>query len=59
MGGLKYFLSRLLALDVGVDLIFGKFSDVRVGGITVQNVLDVDAASGRLMVGLSWFPSRR
>ena len=58
-GGLKYFLSRLLALDVGLDLTFGKFSDVRVGGITAQNVLDLDATSGRFTVGISWFPSRR
>ena len=33
-------------------------SDVRVGGITVQNVLDIDATSGRFPVGISWFPSR-
>ncbi len=58
-GDLKYFLSRLVALDVGVDLTFGKFSDVRVGGITAQNVLDLDATSGRFTVGISWFPSRR
>ena len=51
--------SRLVALDVGVDLTFGKFSDVRVGGITAQNVLDLDATSGRFTVGISWFPSRR
>ena len=58
-GGLKYFLSRLVALDLGVDLTFGKFSDVRVGGITAQNVIDLDATSGRFTVGISWFPSRR
>ena len=55
--GLKYFLSRLVALNVGVDLTFGKFSDVRVGGI--QNVIDLNATSGRFTGGISWFPSRR
>ena len=49
--------SRLVALDLGVDLTFGKFSDVRVGGITAQNVLDLNATSGRFTVGIS--PSRR
>ena len=58
-GGLKYFLSRLVALDIGVDLTFGTFSDVRVGGVTARNVVDLDATSGRFTVGISWFPSRR
>ena len=58
-GGLKYFLSRALALDVGLNLTFGQFSDVEVGGVTINNALDINATSGRLAVGLSWFPSRR
>ena len=58
-GGLKYFLARALALDVGLNLTFGEFTDVEVGGVTVNNVLDINATSGRLAVGLSWFPSRR
>lgn len=58
-GGLKYFFSPPVALDVGVDLTFGTFSDVQSGGVILQNVVDIDASSGRLKVGLSWFPSRR
>ena len=58
-GGLKYFFSRAVALDVGLNLTFGEFTDVQVGGVTVQDALDLNATSGRFMVGLSWFPSRR
>lgn len=58
-GGLKYFFSRVAALDVGLNLTFGQFNDVQVGGVTVQNALDLNATSGRFVVGLSWFPSRR
>lgn len=58
-GGLKYFFSRAVALDVGLNLTFGEFTDVEVGGVTVQDALDLNATSGRFVVGLSWFPSRR
>ena len=58
-GGLRYFLSRVLVLDVGVIVTFGEFSDIEVGSVTVQDALDLDATSGRFSVGLSWFPSRR
>ena len=58
-GGLKYFLSSPVALDVGVDLTFGTFSDVQSGGVVLQNVVDIDATSGRFSVGLSWYPSRQ
>lgn len=56
-GGLAYFVSPRLALDAGLRLTAGTFTDVSVGRLTVSN-FDVDAGSGRLVFGLSWFPTR-
>lgn len=58
-GGLKYFFSRAVALDVGAAFTFGTFTDVRVGSVQANDVLDLEAASGRFLLGLSWYPSRR
>lgn len=58
-GGLKYFLSRAVALDFGLAFTFGQFTDVTVGGVTATLPDEVNATSGRLAVGLSFFPSRR
>lgn len=57
-GGLKYFLSRAVALDVGAAFTFGTFTDVTVGSVSASNAIDIDATSGRFMVGLSFYPTR-
>ena len=58
-GGLAYFLSPTIALDLGLQLTFGTFSDVSVGGIDINNQIDISAGSGRLALGLTWYPTRR
>jgi hypothetical protein len=58
-GGVNYFLSPALALAGGVRVGFGKFSEVKIGNITI----DLDSedqpslTSMRLSVGLAWFPT--
>ena len=57
-GGLKYFLSPVLALDGGLGVTLGTFSEAESGIVTVQ-INDVSAVSARLAFGLSWYPMRR
>lgn len=57
-GGLKYYASPQLALDVGLVGTFGNFTEVDVGRTTFD-IDEVDAASARLMLGLSFYPTRR
>lgn len=57
-GGLRYYLSRVLALDGGLALTFGTFSEIERGRVTIE-IDDFSAVSARLAVGLSWYPMRR
>ncbi len=57
-GGVQYFLSPALALDGGLQVTLGTFTDVRVNNVIVEDRLDVESASVRLGFGLSWFPMR-
>jgi opacity protein-like surface antigen len=56
-GGLQVFLSRPLALDVGLKWTGGSYDtlkDLRSGQSVTGNKLDVTSA--RFTLGLSWFP---
>lgn len=62
-GGLAVHLSESWAVDVNVKAARGAFRDVPVGGHSAGGTnrrssapLDLDAASARLGVGLSWWP---
>lgn len=62
-GGLAIYLSESWAVDVNVKAARGAFRDVPVGGHSAGGTkrrssapLDLDAASARLGVGLSWWP---
>ena len=61
-GGLAIYLSESLALDVNVKAATGRFRDVPAGHIPTGGtsrhgrVLDLDAESVRLSVGISWWP---
>lgn len=57
-GGILYFFKPGWAFNAHAKWSFGTFSRVRVENITADG-LDVDATSGRLAVGVSWFPGRR
>lgn len=61
-GGLQYFLSRTLALDAGLDLTFGRFTEAEFDGPDADvsfDLEDTDATIARLNLGLSLWPSRR
>ena len=55
-GGLKFFVSEVLALDGGVQMTFGGFNEVEIRGRAKQ--IDMDATTTRLNLGLSWYPFR-
>ena len=62
-GGLAIYLSEAWALDVNFKWGKGQFKDVEVGNISAggseqhsHTFLDIDAASARLTVGVSWWP---
>jgi hypothetical protein len=54
-GGVAVHFTRKLALDVSLRLTGGEFNKVDVGSVSV-NDLDIDAASARFGLGLTWWP---
>lgn len=58
-GGLQYFFSERLALDVGLLFSAGKFNTVKIGSISVD-VDDADNSnSTRFNIGLKFYPQVR
>ena len=54
--GIEHAFSRTMALDAGVDVGFGKFSHVKVGGD--ETIDDVDPTrSIRMRLGVTWRPN--
>lgn len=60
-GGLQYFLSTPLALDLGLKWTFGSYTTVkeRDSGTSVSADDGIDASSARFNIGLSWYPMVR
>lgn len=61
-GGIRYYVSPVLGLDLGALLTLGEYTQAEFGGVKVDLSplnLDADAASFRLGFGLAWFPKRR
>lgn len=56
-GGLRYFVSPVLALKGSLRLGGGEFSEAEVDGDEVP-FENAEFGTGRLHVGLSWFPMR-
>jgi opacity protein-like surface antigen len=56
--GLQYFFMPTLALHTSAQATAGKFTTVTIGDISDRNQ-DIKATSGRINVGLNWFPSLR
>ena len=54
-GGIDYYFTEALALDLQVLWTGGKFSTYRVDNVSVSG-WDVDATSSRVNVGVSWWP---
>ena len=53
-GGIKYFVSKTLALDLGLSFTFGNFGEVEYRDQTFD--IDQNSFSSRLDFGVSWFP---
>jgi hypothetical protein len=60
-GGIKYFLSPGLSLDLGIDGTVGAFTiaSLKGGGASIEVDIDLPATSGRLGFGLAWYPSAK
>jgi hypothetical protein len=54
-GGLEYFFNPKLALDVGLGVTGGNFSNAKVNGESVEDI-DEDFTSSRFNIGISWHP---
>jgi len=54
-GGIYAYFKETLALDVGLKLSGGEFTEVRIGALS-QNNLDLDASSTRFKIGIVWWP---
>lgn len=55
-GGVKYFVSPEFALDGGLYLSAGGYTEQEVNGETQD--IDASFSNGRLIVGVSWYPFR-
>ncbi|MGD2070769.1 MAG: outer membrane beta-barrel protein [Gemmatimonadota bacterium] len=54
-GGVAYYFRENLAVDLTGKLSSGEFTDLKVGAVTVGG-FEIDAQSGRIALGLSWWP---
>jgi len=54
-GGISAYFTEVLALDVGLKLSTGEFTEIEVGALALRN-LSIDAQSSRLSIGLVWWP---
>jgi hypothetical protein len=54
-GGVSFFATETLAIEVLLKLSGGSFDKIRVGSVT-RSGLDVEATSSRLKIGIAWWP---
>ena len=54
-GGLNVYFSQTVALDIGLKVSGGEFTELDLGTVELQN-LDLDATSTRFKVGVVWWP---
>ncbi|MEL6614329.1 MAG: outer membrane beta-barrel protein [Bacteroidota bacterium] len=55
-GGIVYFFSQDVGLDVGVDLTAGRFTEVEFDGEVTDNFEEIDSGIVRLGFGVVWNP---
>lgn len=56
-GGINYFVAKTFALNTGLSVSSGHFDDLEIEGVRVMNT-DFNAASARMVLGLTWYPVR-
>jgi hypothetical protein len=54
--GVNYFFGQTLALDANLRYTKGEFNTVKVGGQSVSDEDGVGLSTGRINVGLAWYP---
>lgn len=54
-GGMDFYFTESLALDLGLRFTGGEFNEIEIGSISVGD-LDIDASSGRFNLGIIWWP---
>lgn len=54
-GGILFYFNQTLAMDLQLLWTGGRFDRIEVGNVSVSG-LDLDAQSGRLNIGVSWWP---
>ena len=54
-GGIYFYFKQTLAMEVGLKVSGGEFTELDLGSVSFQN-LDIDAQSNRFKVGLVWWP---
>jgi hypothetical protein len=55
-GGLQYFVSPAISLDGGLSLGMGKFSNVKVDGVSQQHPDATNSTTARVQFGTNWYP---
>ena len=55
-GGILYFFSRSVALDLNLLLSFGEITEIKVNRFTADT--NLDATSSRFNLGVAWYPGR-
>lgn len=53
-GGMMFYFKQTLALDVGLKVSSGEFTEIEIGALSIGG-LDVDATSTRFKFGLVWW----
>lgn len=56
-GGFTHYFNPSVALDVALLATGGRFTELEFGPISAEIPDDLEASSGRLTIGLSWWPS--
>ncbi len=54
--GLNYFFSPKLALDANIRFTTGELDTLKIGGESVTTEDGLDTTTGRINIGISWFP---
>lgn len=57
-GGLKYFVSPVLALDGSLTMTPGRFTTVKYQGVSVEDEEGLGTTGARFGLGISWYPQR-
>jgi hypothetical protein len=55
-GGLQWYVAPSVAIDLGLRLTAGEFTSIKFENVTIEDVLELDATSTRIALGVNWYP---